>query len=130
MRMRWWDVRVWDSEMPSGGGEAGMGDRVTRLEDVKDLGPDRDREVQGGADIGGRADPGDISGKVSYVNEPPENIIGRVGGGGGPVSLVEGGDFSTGPASEAGSDTGPTGSEQAGGASNTGGTAGDAAEGM
>lgn len=130
MRMRWWDVRVWDSEMPTGGGEPGMGDRVTRPEDVKNLGPDRDREVQGGVDIGGGADPGDISGHVSYVNVPPDNIIGRVGGGGGAVSLVEGGDFSTGPASEGGSDTGPTGGEQAGGAANTGGVGGDAAEGM
>ena len=114
-----------------GGGEPGEGmEGRHTTEETQGKGRPRSREVEGGVDIGGSADPGSIRGNVSYVNEPPDNIIGRVGGGGGPVSLVEGGDTSTGPASEGGSDTGGPGGEQAGGAANTGGTMGDAAEGM
>lgn len=121
----------WMSEFPTGGGEPGMEtDRQITSDDERGLGRERSRGVEGGADIGGVADPGSISGSVSYVNEPPENIIGRVGGGGGAVPLTEGGDTSIGPASEGGSDTGPAGGAQAGGASNTGGVGGDMAEGM
>ncbi|MFN3431213.1 MAG: hypothetical protein ACK46X_14825 [Candidatus Sericytochromatia bacterium] len=119
------------SEFPSGGGEPGMSsdNRVTP-EDERGLGRERSRSVEGGADIGGIADPGSISGHVSYVNEPPENLIGRVGGGGGVVPLTEGGDMSVGAVSEGGSDTGPSGGAQAGGAANTGGVGGDMAEGL
>jgi hypothetical protein len=125
MRKLWLHAVVWSSETPLGGGAPGAGEgRRISPEEERGLGRERDREVEGGVDIGGRADPGSIRGDVSYVNEPPENIMGRVGGGGGPVSLTEGGDTSVGPSSEGGSDTGGPGGEQADAASNTGGVGG------
>ena len=124
MRKLWLHAVVWSSDMPSGGGEPGMEGRATTPEDVRGLKGERDREVAGGADIGGKADPGHISGHVSYVFEGPERVTGMAGGGGGPVSLTEGGDTSVGPSSESGSDTGGPGGEQTDAASNTGGVGG------
>lgn len=126
MRKLWLHAVVWsDDDTLMGGGPSGQGSSgFVKPEQERGLGPERDREVEGGVDIGGRADPGTLSGNVSYVNEPPQNIVGKVGGGGGPVSLTEGGDYAVGPVSEGGADTGGPGGEQADAASNTGGAGG------
>jgi hypothetical protein len=122
MRKLWQHAVVWSSDMPLGGGAPGEGEgRAVTPDEVKGLGHEPMRQVEGGVNIGGVADPGRIRGNVSYVNEPPENVIGRGGGGGGPVPLTEGGDTSVGPSPEGGSDTGGPGGEQADAASNTGG---------
>ena len=125
MRKLWMSAMFWAREIPLGGGAPGEGEgREVTPEEERGLGREAVRQMEGGASIGRQADPGTLRGDVSFVGEEPENVTGRVGRTFGAVPLTEGGDTSTGNASESGADTGGPGGSQADGASNTGGVGG------